>query len=115
MTVRASDISMRTTAGESDAGTAQVVAGYGWDPAAAISSLRHAAAAAARDMAGAAFEVIGVQFAAGEVPDVGRVANDLTRPRGPAAKYATRPRWCAFGTLVAVPAAQRAITQRAAG
>jgi hypothetical protein len=96
--VRAADLNMRTTSGgEHDFGAAQVVVGYGIDPAAAVSSLRHAAKSAALAMVdGLAYEIVGVTLTAGQVPDVSRVAAEL------GARHATIAGWVAYGTLRAV-------------
>jgi hypothetical protein len=104
MKVRAANIPTRTTAGEFDIQGNEVVAGYGPDPAAALISMRHAAAVAYGDMGNTELrpEIVGVRLVAGEVPDVSGAPIDINGQRDPDTHYDTRPGWCAFGTLVAV-------------
>lgn len=102
-----------TTAGADDLMAAGVVAGFGPDPAAAVRDLTRVARAAAGDLGGdgGPYEVIGVTLVAGEVPD-----NDALRAAPPdavrEARRATRPGWCAYGTLMAVAVL---VGRRAAG
>ena len=95
------DVTIRTTTGDDgDRMAATVVAGYGPNPAAAIRDLTRCAQAAAAGLGdGGPFEVIGVRLVAGEVPD-----NDALRaePTAREARRATRPGWCAYGTLTAL-------------
>jgi hypothetical protein len=89
-------VPIRTTTDDHGGGLAVVVAGYGIDPGAAVRDLTRVARGAARELNGASpagYEVVGVQLAAGEVPDNHRDA-----------RTDTRPGWCAYGTLQAAPA-----------
>jgi hypothetical protein len=92
------EVTLRTTTGDDGGQAPTVVAGYGLSPAAAIRDLERTAKATVRAMpAGpaAAYEVLGVQLAAGQVPD------------NHGERGATVAGWAAYGTLAEVTRASR--------
>jgi hypothetical protein len=89
VTVFGPEVGMTTTDTPVDGG--KVVAGFGFEPGLALRDLRKLASleAGSAHAGGARWDVIGISLTPGPVPD-----------HNADVKGATRPGWCAMGTLI---------------